>query len=38
MKKEEARAEYQASVTTKLDEIGLDLDWNIIGDFSINSQ
>ena len=28
LKKEEVRAEYQASVTTKLDEIGLDLDWN----------
>ena len=28
--KEEARAEYKASVTTKLDEIGLDLDWNKI--------
>ena len=26
LRKEEARAEYQASVTTKLDEIGLDLD------------
>ena len=30
LKKEEARAEYQASVTTKLDDIGLDLDWNKI--------
>ena len=30
LKKEKARAEYQASVTTKLDEIGLDLDWNKI--------
>ena len=28
MKKEEARAEYQASVTTNLDETGLDIDWN----------
>ena len=28
LKKEEARTEYQASVTTNLDEIGLDLDWN----------
>ena len=30
LKKEETRAEYQASVTTTLDEIGLDLDWNKI--------
>ena len=28
LKKEEARAEYKASVTTKLDAIGLELDWN----------
>ena len=27
LKKEEARAEYQASVTSKIDEIGLDLHW-----------
>ena len=30
LKKEGARAEYKASVTTTLDEIGLDLDWNKI--------
>ena len=30
LKKEEAWAEYQAPVTTKLNEIGLDLDWNKI--------
>ena len=28
LKKEEARVEYQASVTSKLDEVGLDLDGN----------
>ena len=27
LKKDEAGAEYQASVTSKRDEIGLDLDW-----------
>ena len=30
MKKKEARAEYQSSVTSKLDEIGLDPDWKKI--------
>ena len=30
LNKEKTRAEYHASVTTKLDEIGLDLDWNKI--------
>ena len=30
LKKEEARTEYQASVTTNLDEIGLDLNWRTI--------
>ena len=33
LKKEKARAEYQASVTIKLDEIGLDLDWNKIKEY-----
>ena len=28
LKKVEDRAEYNASVISKLDEIGLDLDWN----------
>ena len=32
LKKEKPRAEYQASVTTKLDEIGLDIDGNKIQD------
>ena len=37
MKKEKTRAEYQASVTTKLDEIGLDLDWNKIKEILIST-
>ena len=37
LKKEKARAEYQASVTTKLDEIGLDLDWNKIKEILIST-
>ena len=37
LKKEEARAEYKASVTTKLDEIGLDLDWNKIQDILVST-
>ena len=30
LKKDEDRAEYQTSVTSKLDDIGLNLDWNKI--------
>ena len=37
LKKEEARAEYKASVTTKLDEIGLDLDWNKIQEILVST-
>ena len=37
LKKEEARAEYQASVTTKLDEIGLDLVWNKIQEILVST-
>ncbi len=37
MKKKEARAEYQSSVTSKLDEIGLDLDWNKIKEILIST-
>ena len=37
MKKEKARTECQASVTTKLDEIGLDLDWNKIKEILIST-
>ena len=37
LKKEKARAEYQASVTTKLDDIGLDLDWNKIKEILIST-
>ena len=37
LKKEEARAEYQASVTTKLDEIGLDLYWNKIQEILVST-
>ena len=37
LKKEKARAEYQAPVTTKLDEIGLDLDWNKIKEILIST-
>ena len=37
LKKEEARAEYQASVTTTLDEIGLDLDWNKIQEILVST-
>ena len=36
LKKEEAREEYQASVTTKLDEIGLDLDCNKIQEILVS--
>ena len=37
LKKDEDRAEYQASVTTKLDEIGLDLDWNKIQEILVST-
>ena len=37
LKKEKAMAEYQASDTTNLDEIGLDLDWNKIKDILIST-
>ena len=37
LKKEKAMTEYQASVTTKLDEIGLDLDGNKIKEILITS-
>ena len=37
LKKEEVRAEYKASVTTKLDEIGLDLDWNKIQEILVST-
>ena len=37
LKKEKPRAEYQASVTIKLDEIGLDLDWNKIKEILIST-
>ena len=37
LKKEKSRAEYKASVTTKLDEIGLDLDWNKIKEILIST-
>ena len=37
LKKEKARAEYQASVTTNLDDIGLHLDWNKIRDILIST-
>ena len=37
MKKEEARTEYQASVTTKLDEIGLDLNWSKIQEILVST-
>ena len=37
LKKEKAMAEYQASVTIKLDEIGLDLDWNKIKEILIST-
>ena len=37
LKKEEARAEYKASVTTKLDAIGLDLDWNKIQEILVST-
>ena len=37
LKKKEARAEYQSSVTTKLDAIGLDLDWNKIQEILVST-
>ena len=37
LKKEKARAEYQGSVTIKLDEIGLDLDWKKIKEILIST-
>ena len=37
LKKEEARAEYQVSVTTKLDEIRLDLDWNTLEEILVST-
>ena len=37
LKKEKTRAEYQASVTIKLDQIGLDLDWNKIKEILIST-
>ena len=37
LKKEEARVEYQASVTSKLDEIGLHLDWNKIQEILVST-
>ena len=37
LKKEEARAEYQASVTTKIDENGMDLDWNKIQEILVST-
>ena len=37
LKKEKARAEYQASVTIKLDEIGLDIDCNKINEILIST-
>ena len=37
LKKEEARTEYQASVTTKLDEIGLDLNFSKIQEILVST-
>ena len=37
LKKEEARTEYQASVTKKLDEIGLDLNWSKIEEILVST-